>query len=457
MAGIGFSLTQLLNRNSIISKIVAYSVSASISCGPLLIAILSIYILGTFILYDKTYQQSVTEFQLSITYLIAFSMIFSSPLQISFPRFLADEIYLNRQQGVIPSLNGTMLVMTVCASVIAFIVGFSLFPAQSLLFKYAFIAIFVILCNLWIIVSLLTGLKNYGEIVRGFISCYALILSLAYWLRDTGLSGFMLSYLIGHVVLFLILLRAIHKEYPTNLFINFSFFNKNKMHTSLVWSSIYFNLGIWIDKFIFWFTPSTSESIIGPFRGSIVYDDAIFIAYLFAAPGITTLLLCLETFFSEYYEKFHQSIMLGAPLNFILMLRDRLSIYAFDVVLSVAKIQFFIIVITIQYASKILEFFKIAEIYSNLLLIDVIGTSFQIVFMSALTLLYYMDKRMCALRSCQLLFVLNTSLSILSIYLGPYFYGLGFTITMMCSSCYVIYLLNREFIDLDHKVIMMHD
>ena len=50
----------------------------------------------------------------------------------------------------------------------------------------------------------------------------------------------------------------------------FDFLDRRQVFVSLLLTGLCYNLGIWIDKFIFWFNPSTSDLVIGPLRASIL-------------------------------------------------------------------------------------------------------------------------------------------------------------------------------------------
>ena len=60
---------------------------------------------------------------------------------------------------------------------------------------------------------------------------------------------------------------------------------------SLVWVGFFYNFGLWLDKFMFWFYLPTSQPIIGPLRASLIYDIPVFLAYLSIIPGMAVFLV----------------------------------------------------------------------------------------------------------------------------------------------------------------------
>ncbi len=455
MAGIGFSLHKILKHDNLTRILAAYSTAGIISSTPWIISILSILVLGLFISVSPLYHTIVVQFQISITYLVAGSLIASGFAQNSFSRYVADQLFLHKNKEIIPNFNGMLAMVSLISGSLSFLLIVFAFNEQSIAYRLLFMASFVLLSNLWVVINLLTGLKDYTKIVKAFLVSYGLIVVLGFLLRNLGLEGLMLSYCLGQLFLITLLVGAIYKQYPTDKLIDFHFLQKNQMYKSLMLSGVFFNLAIWVDKFVFWFSPGTSNSVIGPLRGSMFYDAPIFIAYLTVTPGMGVLLFLIETNFSDYYERFHEAIREGKSLSYIQAMRSQMVTHAYNVIYSIVKIQAITIIIMFQAGENILKAFNISPIYKNLLFIDVIGTSLQVICLGILNLLYYMDKRKDALLLSVLFLFLNVFLSIWTVYRGPFYYGFGFTGALVIVCTYGMHLLDKEFHNLEYKIIML--
>ena len=92
--------------------------------------------------------------------------------------------------------------------------------------------------------------------------------------------------------------------------------------TTLVAIGLLYNLGIWIDKFMFWYAPSTGQPVIGPLHASIIYDIPVFLAYLAIIPGMAGFLVRIETDFVEYYDAFYNAVRGGSSLEHIEDMRN---------------------------------------------------------------------------------------------------------------------------------------
>lgn len=166
-------------------------------------------------------------------------------------------------------------------------------------------------------------------------------------------------------------------------------------------------------------------------------------------------LLLIETNFSDYYNRFNEAIRNGKSLDYIKIAGDQVNTYALNVIYSIVKIQALVIIIMLQFGEKILALLNISILYYNLLYIAVIGTSLQVLLLAIVDILYYMDRRWDVFVISIAYFILNLVFTLLSIYMGPFYYGYGFTLALACVCVLGMYFLNEEFNDLEYKVIML--
>ena len=83
MAGIGFELRRLLRKDTLLGLIRAYAYAGVISSGPWVLSIIGILIIGIFSLGMVVPDASVTQFQVTVTYLIAISLILTGIVQLA--------------------------------------------------------------------------------------------------------------------------------------------------------------------------------------------------------------------------------------------------------------------------------------------------------------------------------------------------------------------------------------
>ncbi|MCG8421066.1 MAG: exopolysaccharide Pel transporter PelG [Proteobacteria bacterium] len=455
MAGIGFSLRRLGHGGGFTGLGKLYGAAGLISSGPWLISIITILFTGLWTVELVPERRDVPQFQVSVTYLFAGSLILSGPLQLLFSRLTADRVFEERNSRILPNLFGAMVVTGAAAGVVGTVVMFVGFAEQSLFYRIVMVECFIVLCDLWLVVVLLTALKFYGSVLASFAGAYGIILGCAILLAPYGLEGLLAGFAIGQAFLLFVALFLILRQYPSDALIAFDFFDREQVFPSLAVTGFLFNYGVWIDKFLFWANPRTSEPMIGLFRGSYLYDIPVLLAYLTVVPGMSVFLIRLETDFAEHYTAFYDAVREGAPLERIEQLRDNMTVSAKRGIFEILKVQGLVFFLIILFARNVLPFFGISELFLPLLYVHAAAVGVQVLLLAVLNVFFYLDQRGTALRICLIFAVLNTVGTIVTQKLGYVFYGYGFAIAVAAAALVGLALLNRRFDGLVRDTFML--
>ena len=455
MAGIGFELRKLLQKDSYFSLFQTYTYAGVISSGPWILSIISLLIIGAISASYVVPAVLVTQFQTSVTYLIALSLIFTGFSQLSFTRYAADRIYEKAHFRLLPNLNGLLFIITTVGGVTSFPLAIWLFPQNSLVFRILFASTFVTLSCVWAATILLSGLKAYRAILINFAIGYGTALFLTFILRGWKLEGLMLAFLTGQFVLLKGILIVIFRNYPSRNFVEFDFLRKNGMYVSLIFTGFFYNLGIWGDKFVFWYHPYTGTNVVGPLNASEIYDLPIFMAYLSIIPGMAVFLVRMETDFVEHCNDFYEAVREGSSLTYIQSMKDGMVRVARGGIYDIIKTQATATICVFLLGRKLLLMAGIPPVYLPLLYIDVVGAGLQVVFLGIINIYFYLDRRRRVLLFTSLFALLNILFSIISIHLGPYFYGYGFAGSLCVVILYAMYLLDRDLAALEYHTFML--
>ena len=455
MAGIGFELRKLLKRDSYLSLLQTYTYAGIISSGPWVLSIIAVLIIGIISVPFVIPAVLISQFQVAITYLIALSLIYTGFVQLAFTRYTADRIFEKEHFRLLPNMNGLLCLVTIVGGVVSFPLAILLFPNTSLVFRLLFASTFVTLSCVWIAAIMLSGLKAYKAILLNFAIGYGTVLLLTIFLRGWKLEGLMLSFLIGQFILLKGMLLVIFRNYPSRCFVEFDFLRPNRVHASLILTGFFYNLAIWADKFVFWFHPYTGTNVIGPLNASEIYDLPIFLAYLSILPGMAVFLVRMETDFVEYYDRYYDAVREGGSLSYIQSMKDEMVRMAREGIYDIIKVQAAATIAVFLMGRTLLTMAGIGVVYLPLLYIDVVGVGLQVVFLGIINIYLYLDRRGRALFLTGLFALLNLLFSIVSIYLGPYFYGYGFAgslcVTILCG----MFLLDRDLERLEYKTFML--
>jgi len=454
MAGIGFELRKLLRKDSFLGLIQAYGYAGIISSGPWVLSIGGVMVIGIISAGLKTQAEVVVSFLISITYLMASSIIAGGWLQLMLTRYISDLIFSEKLDEILPNLLGA-LVVTTLTSLFVGIICWPFFLGESLAYRLLMLSSLVVLSNIWVLVVMLSGLRSYHKVFGVFIVGYSLTILFALWLRPYGLVGLLGGFLLGQSIMMYIMLGLLVHEYEPRFIISFDFLNKEKVFYSLAAISILYNLGVWTDKFVFWFNPITSEAIIGPLRSSIIYDPPIFLAYLSIIPGMAVFLLRMEADFVDKYDDFYNAIRKGRNLTTIRQLKKEMITTIRMSFLEIFKVQGITVLILIYAATDILSAFNISNNYRLLFSVDVAAVGVQVILLGIFNVFFYLDKRYTILGLCIFFALANLSFSLISQYLGPSYYGYGFATAIICTTLIGFIALNRKLTRLEYETFML--
>jgi uncharacterized membrane protein len=183
--------------------------------------------------------------------------------------------------------------------------------------------------------------------------------------------------------------------------------------------------------------------VVGPLRGSDVYDLPIFLAYLTIVPGMAVFLVRVETDFAARHAAYYAAVRDGAPLLMIEELCDRLTVAARRAVTDLLQIQGLTVLAFIGLGPWLLGMFGISALHLPLFYVDTLGVGMQVMLLTATSILFYLDRRRDVLILTALLFSINWVATWVSRELGPMFYGYGFGVAMTVTSMTAILILDR--------------
>jgi uncharacterized membrane protein len=444
VAGVGFSLKKLALDRSIGGALRYYGTAGMISSGPWLISICTLLFVG---LLGKTLVPDpavITRFQVSVTWLFAFSLLFTAPITLYLTRFTSDLLYKKRDDYVLPVLTGAMAVTGGVALLACVGISFP-FADTSLLVQVLLATGFILLCEIWLAVVVLTGLQEHTQVTRCFALGYGSTFAGTVALGRYGDAGLMAAFVLGHGVLLGTAMHAIANKMSAIVPVSFAMFKTRTRYVSLIAVGILYAVGSWADKLMFWLNPQTSHSVFGPFRASEVYDLPLFLAYLLIIPGMTVFLVRVETDYAEVHLAYFDAVEEGATLSRLEALHATLVIAARGALSSIFKAQAVTFGLCVATGSQVLRLFGLSTLHLPLFLIDAVGVSMQVFLLASLSLFFYLDRRSIVLRLVLLLSTLNVSGTWLSLKLGAAYYGYGFAVATSITAVVAVLLLNRAF------------
>ena len=456
MAGIGFELRKILKEDRLLSLGKVYGYSAILSSGPWVVSIIAIILVGFINIANMGDSSDAFKFQVVITYAIALasSLIITGVFQLPFTRYVADLIFAKREDEILPSYFGALFLAWGIGLPLVIPFYCWVFEDQSFVFLIGVTSTFLVLCGVWISSILAASLKYYHGVVWAYFISYALIVLASYYYGDT-IEALIYIFFLGNAILFAILMTLIIKSYNSSIFIKIDFFLDKNFYWTLGIAGLAYNLGAWVDKFIFWYHPATGHVVIGKLNASIVYDMPIFLAYLSILPGMAIFFYRLESDFAEKYDLYYDAVRSGGTLATIKQYKNDMVEVIRHAIHEILMIQGIIDIILFLSAPSVFDMLKIPQLYLGLLYILTIGAMLQISFMSILAILYYLDRKKVAMWLCIAFFVGNTVLTLISIDMGPAMFGYGYTVSLLLVFLFGLVVIRNEMDRLDYETFML--
>ncbi len=455
MAGIGFEIRKILNRDSYFALVRAYAYAGLISSGPWVLSILGLVAIGLLAVNINMPTVLISQFQVSVTYLTMASLILTGVMQLSFTRWVSDQLYAKRADDIVPNFAGVLLVTNVMAGTLAMLLVFVSFREESVIYRMLMVAGFVTMCDIWIATIFMSGLKFYKTVVMLFGGGYAISVALAFALRGDGLEGLLAGYVVGQFMMLMGMVFIILRSFPAERLIAFDCFKRGAMYTSLMAVGVLFNFAIWADKIVFWVAEQTSNAVIGPLRASVIYDMPVFLAYLGIIPGMAVFLVRFETDFVDWYDRFYNAVRDGGSLEEIARMRDAMVATVRQGLFDIIKIQTLSVLLLVVFAPAIFNKLSISPLYLPLFYVDAVGASLQVALLAVMNVFFYLDKRREVLITVTVLSLLNIALSVLSLRLGVAYYGYGFALAMLITVVFALRMLEYKLGRLEYETFML--
>ncbi len=455
MAGIGFELRKLLRSQSYFGLLRAYVYASIISSGPWVFSIIGLMATGVLALGVVVPSVLITQFQVTVTYLIMASLVLTGGLQLGFTRWVADRLFEGRRDDIGAAYLGVMLVTTAVSGGFGLLVATLAFPGADVLYRALVVFGCTLLCNLWISTAFLSGLKNYRLIVLLYALGYGISVFLSMLARPWGIDGLLAGFLGGQFAMWVAMLWLVLRNFPVRGPLDLQCFRPGRMYPALLAGGVLYNLGIWSDKLVFWFDPSTSRPVIGMLRASMIYDLPVFLAYLSVIPGMAVFLVKFETDFVEWYDAFYRTVREGGALHDIVRYRERMQNVVREGIYQILKVQALTLLSLYTFIPALFHAIGISRLYMPLFMVQAVAASFQVMLLAVLNVFYYLDRRRDVVLVTATLCALNAALSLLSIRLGPDFYGYGFAVAVLCALFLGLLLLQSIFRKLEFRTFML--
>lgn len=429
MAGIGFRLQALITKGSYLESTSAYLSSAVIACGPWLAGVMGMLIVSrTSAMYLNNDDRMLLL--ATIVSVFAASLLFAGGPQLLITRYLADCIYLGEIEDIAPTCAGVMFLLLPYGLLS---VPFLLFTPFSLEYRLLVVSLFLVQTMIWLIATFLSAARRYGRIVSIFVCCYLVGAGASVGLGYLfGVAGSLAGFSLGQGCCLTLLLTSIYREFPSTRRWNLAYCGYVRKHWDTFTIGVVYNMGIWIDSLIFWFSPH-AQIVHGFFHLFPPYDTTKFTLYFSTVPAAAVFMVNLETDFYRQYRRYYQLIMHKGTLKELLQARKGMMMAVRRAVGIICKLQGLIALFLCIIAPDLASWLGPGSQWVWLMRAQACAGLAQILLLVIMLFLLYIDQRRSTLCFVTLFMVCNGGFTLLSLWLGPQLYGIGYLAASLVS------------------------
>ncbi len=454
MAGIGFELKKLFNKEGIISTVFAGLYATVVTVGPTVMVILFLNLMYYILPYVNISYREREIVSSTILYVFIFSLIISSPINIILSRYTADKIFQEDYDSILPALDMGNLLLAVLTAMTGLPFGIAMRHTGHFSIGYTFTAY---LCYAGLVftfysMTFITLLKEYRKITYSFLfslltgllfSCMAV-----YWFKFSVTYAIITAMAISFNLIAVLLMTRIRK--------NFRYHNKNsrevlfylKKYWKLLCSSALFTWGIYSHNFVFWAFSSYRVVVADIFVSAPIYDVVTYLAMLSNISILVIFVVNVETKFHTAYKTYCESII-GASGKDILKAKNRMIEVLRKELLFIIQVQVIInicvFVLVIAFASNLGITGRILMMY------PVMSMAYMLIYLiqSMMIFQYYLDDATGA-AVVGFVFLVGTTIgSLVSVKFSAVFSGMGVLAGAFISFTVVFFRIRYMLVHLD--------
>lgn len=429
MAGIGIKLSNIYKRKAIISQLLGIGYSTAVTIAPMLIVIITIYVMMQFLGFSDIGYTSREIFACTILYMFIFSVLATSPLNAVLSKYLSDVIYEEKYEDIMSCYNiGLLLnIIIACGIAIPFCLREYFIGHVDILLVFVGFCGFIGLVLVLYTMIYLAICKDYAKISKyyfiGMIFVLVLSFFFRYFLNFECTFSMLLALAFGFNLIACL-------EYATLK----TYFRKSSKNYKMVlqyiktfWMLIAANtayiLGLFSHNFVFWFSDLRLE-VVKTFICAEPYDMASCLAMMTSISASVIFISRVEMYFHKKYKDFTEAVI-GGRWSRIQKTKENMFSELASQLMDITRIQFIVSILVYLIFIITLPRFGFSGMVMRIYPCLAAGYFILFLMYSSIIFLYYYDDLFGSLLTSVVFLVVTTATSILAMNLSEIWYGVG--------------------------------
>lgn len=433
MAGIGFELKKLFRSKGVFALLRAYGYTGMVTAGPMILGVvflLCITFLGRRFGLAKQEQDILVTM---ITYGLLASLLLTSVFSMVMTRYIADMLYQEKEERILPSLEGGLFIVIPVGVLIYGV--FLCFSGLSLGIALMNLFFFAELLVVWMQMNYLSALKDYKGIMLGYMAAILIEAAAAFILSKVfgvSLAVLLISVITGYGVMMLFHFNQLYRYFENPGKNCFHFLRWFDEYGELSVIGLCMNIGLFSHLVIGWFS-GIGIKVTGLFYGAPQYDVPALFAFITILITTINFVASVEVNFYPKYRRYYDLFNgKGSITDITKAEEEMLSVLDHEITYT-ARRQFYGTALMLSLGLLILNklplgFDSLMEGYFRILCIGY--GIYAVANVMMLILLYFADYK--GAENAAIAFAgAVTLLSVLSLFMDVKFYGFAFCLGSM--------------------------
>jgi uncharacterized membrane protein len=257
------------------------------------------------------------------------------------------------------------------------------------------------------------------------------------------------GFAVGQIILVALLTVRIRLEFPTDRPWDSGVLAYWRTMPSLIVIGVFYNIGIWVDKVVFWLGPG-GQHVTGLIYVNPRYDTCTFLGYISIVPALSLFLIRVETAFYKNYAAYFDCITRGGDMATIAGRREAM-VGALQLSMGrLVRLQGAITLLLVWLAPEILSWLRLPAEMLPTFRICLIASFVQIMLLLLMIVILYFDWQRDVAILAIAFAVLNGVLSVLSLQWDDRFHGCGYLLACLATLVWGLVILDRRLATLDY-------
>lgn len=442
MAGIGFELKKLFAKKGIILKFRANLYASLVVAGPMLLGV--VLLLGTKLIANlggaSHHQQDLV--MVLITYSLLFSLLLSSLFLFVLARYIADMLYINAYERILPSLYGIVSVLLVIG-----VIFWSIFLYVSKLeFVYSIYSLILFSEGLfvWAQINYITAVKDYQGILIGFVVGIFTGLLLGFVFMKFGydvVASLLAGACIAYGILIIDFTVILHKYFPMGSGSPLKFLEWIDEYPQLPLVGFFSTFALFVHIMLMWKSP-LGVQVEGLFYHAPTHDIPALLAFMTSLVATVNFVIFVEVNFYPSYKRYFNLLNGDGSLSDVEKAYEKMMTVLRQELFYLAIQQVFVTVFAVVMIGELLIYFGFGFTSNMIGIFRVLSVGYGLYAIgNSLTLfLLYFSNNGDALLTTAVLLVLNFFGTVFTLTLPEVYYGFGF---VFASAIFYLVSLQR--------------